>query len=733
MVQKRLGKLPFSPPVGSVVILSLAAVIVAFVFVFYRIWVSEQTAAIRESRFVVQMYDRVQSSMLAALKPYAASDAAYRNVSIDFDLPWVEQRFGRDMGAETNFSAVFMIAPDDSIAFQDLSRDDLPQTIERSDMPSVWEAAETIRNAYLAEVRTRTPSDSNFSGKLRQLSEIHALRWGEHIALAASYAVVPDPGAAPLVDEPPYILTALCVLDPAKLSRISPNVSLVDVSEASSIRADQNALLITDQNGAPLGYITWPPMGQGTRIIVAAAPLLVLLILTITWLSWRVVRSNAAAQEKLAEIALQSRYDADHDNLTGFSLRDHFFARATAALEAHSTELQALVYLDLDNLKHVNDTWGHAAGDHLVHSVANRITDRLGTHQIAGRIGGDEFLILVSGFAQQAEIEAQFREVLLALKQPLRFEGHLIETSASAGVAYFPEHGSTIEELVRAADVALNRSKDISQFGIAVFDPTMDASLKENRDLRADLQKAVQNGELELFYQPIICAQHGKPTHAEALLRWNHPSRGRIPPDRFLPLAEASGLMPEISRWVTQTAIKDAAEWPMDFGVNINVNTSQLLNAGFPQEIGTLLAQSKLPPDQLTIEITEREILDRIDDTKSVQKELTDIGVRFALDDFGTGYSSLSYLHLYDFQTLKIDKSFLSGPDLSEDAKGLLSTMINLGQVLGMTVVVEGVETKEQHDFLTESGCSELQGFLFAKPMPLSELTALYGRQSKSG
>ncbi|WP_422049175.1 putative bifunctional diguanylate cyclase/phosphodiesterase [Shimia sp.] len=677
------------------------------------------------------MYEREKASMLSALKPYAASDAAYRNISVNFSAPWVESRFVDDMIAETTYKAAFLIAPDDSVAFLHAESDPPLAQITADTLPSVWDAAAQIRQTYLEEASNRIPEDSNFSGMLDALSDIHALRWGDHIALAASYAIIPDPGMVPLIDAPPYILTTLQILNDTRLAQISPHLFLAGFDDASALSADRNAFLITGPDEVPLGYITWQPMGQGTRIIVAATPLLLLLIGTITWFTWRVVRSNAAAHKKLEEIALQSRYDANHDNLTGFSLRDHFFARAREALTPEGAELTALVYLDLDNLKKVNDAWGHAAGDALVGAVAQRITERLGSNLIAGRVGGDEFLLLLRGFSQRTDVETQIREVLMALMQPLRFEGQLIETSASAGLAYFPDHGTSIEELVRAADVALNRSKEVSHFGLAVFDPTMDASLKENRDLREDLQKAVRNGELELFYQPIICSEHAKPTHAEALLRWNHPTRGRISPDRFLPLAEASGLMPEISRWVTQTAIRDAAEWPMDFGVTINVNTSQLLHKGFPDEIRTLLKTNQLQPEQLTIEITETEILDRIEETKSVQEDLTELGVRFALDDFGTGYSSLSYLHLYDFQTLKIDKSFLSGPDLTEDAKGLLSTMINLGQVLGMTVVVEGVETEEQRDFLTASGCSELQGFLFAKPMPLSELTAIYGHERK--
>ncbi|WP_280637778.1 EAL domain-containing protein [Shimia sp. R9_1] len=678
------------------------------------------------------MYEREKASMLSALKPYAASDAAYRNISINFSAPWIESRFVDDMIAETTYKAAFLIAPDESVAFLHAEIAPPLTQITADTLPSVWAAAAQIRQTYLEEASNRIPEDSNFSGMLDSLSDIHALRWGDQIALAASYAIIPDPGMVPLIDAPPYILITLQILDDTKLAQISPHLFLAEIDDTNTLGRGRNAFLITGPDEAPLGYFAWQPMGQGTRIIVAATPLLLLLIGTITWFTWRVVRSNAAAHKKLEEIALQSRYDADHDSLTGFSLRDHFFARAREALTSDGAELTALIYLDLDNLKKVNDAWGHAAGDALVGAVAQRITERLGSDLIAGRVGGDEFLLLVRGFNQRTDVETQIREVLMALMQPLRFEGQLIETSASAGLAYFPDHGTSIEELVRAADVALNRSKEVSHFGLAVFDPTMDASLKENRDLREDLQKAVRNGELELFYQPIICSEHAKPTHAEALLRWNHPTRGRISPDRFLPLAEASGLMPEISRWVTQTAIRDAAEWPMDFGVTINVNTSQLLHKGFPDEIRNLLKTNQLQPEQLTIEITETEILDRIEETKSVQEDLTELGVRFALDDFGTGYSSLSYLHLYDFQTLKIDKSFLSGPDLTEDAKGLLSTMINLGQVLGMTVVVEGVETEEQRDFLTESGCSELQGFLFAKPMPLSELTAIYGHEGKS-
>ncbi|MBO9476491.1 bifunctional diguanylate cyclase/phosphodiesterase [Shimia sp. R11_0] len=726
-MRERLSWLSQSRSVELIVLFCFAALIVAFGVVFTLIWDAEERASRREIASVQRVFESHKYALLNEMERYAASNAAYINIEYDFSGPWVKNRFADDMAEEFPHSGAFLLSPDDQVAFEHT-------TAEVSDVAPVltnpmFQAAVAEIRTNFRELRALMPQGSgNFSGKLDQLSDIQALTIKEQVALVGSFAIVPDPGGIPISENMPYVLVTIHLLDRPHLDRILQNLSLAHL-EFSPTPGDRWAEFpILGADDSVKGYLTWPPMSRSMIILLTSAPVLLLFVGLIVALATIAILRNARAQNKLKALVQKSLHDAQHDSLTGFAERKHFYERAADALDNPPSGAAALIYCDIDRFKHINDTWGHAAGDEVIKVLSSRINTRFATNRIAGRVGGDEFVILVTGYEDATEIETATRDLLSSLNQPLTIGGKPIAPQCRAGVAHFPDHGQSAKELMHAADVALRHCKTTAQRDFAVFDPAMDDGLIENRELRSDLQTAAQDGQLELYYQPILRNPDATPTGVEALLRWNHPTRGLVPPDRFLPLAEASGLMPDIGKWVVQNAIKDAAEWPMAFGVSINVNSSQLLHPEFAQDVENALATHGLPAEKLTVEITESQILDRIEDTQTVQQTLNNLGVRFALDDFGTGYSSLSYLHLFEFHSLKIDKSFLVGHNFTDNTKGLLTTMINIGQVLSMSVVVEGVETEAQRAFLRHSGCDFLQGFLFARPLPLSDLLAAYGQ-----
>lgn len=725
-MRQRLRRYFTTPPVGLVTLFSFAMMLLAFGFIFFRIWTAEEDAADRERKAVARVFASHQTAILNEMERYAASNAAYFNIDTGFSGPWVKTRFADDMAADFPHSAAFLLSPENEVVFENVIDAGPLDLLPAINTPEIKASIAEIQAHYLADLARMPNNTGNFSGHLGHLSDIQVVGLETKIALVALFAIVPDPGGIPINDRAPYILATAHSLERPLLDRILENLALSDLHFADTVPAGMNSLPVTGATGRTKGYLYWQPMSQGIAILLSSVPLLLLFLVGITVMTVTALRRNAEAQQSLASAASQSRYDADHDHLTGLTLRPLFLQQARQLLKDTPPPGACLVYLDIAGQKHINDTWGNAAGDVVIKTFAQRIRNRIPPEHLVARWGGDEFMVLIAEPDGERDIASLMRELLASLNQPIVFEGTKIEVACNAGIAHYPEHGESIEDLARAADAALHHTKNTPVQSFSLFDPTLDASVMENRALRDELMSAVRTSQMELYYQPIVRNIGEAPVAVEALIRWNHPVHGLISPARFLPLADAAGMMPEIGRWVMERAIQDAARWPMDLGVSVNITTTQLLHPTFTQSVKQLLFDYNLPPHRLTLEITENELLDRIEETVAVQFALGELGVRFALDDFGTGYSSLSYLHLYNFDTLKIDKSFLIGHNFGENTRALLTTMINIGQVLGMSVVVEGVETEEQRAFLRQSGCGFLQGYLFARPMSYDALEEAY-------
>jgi len=433
------------------------------------------------------------------------------------------------------------------------------------------------------------------------------------------------------------------------------------------------------------------------------------------------VTERHRADEKIAHLA---HFDA----LTDLPNRVLFRERIGQELErARHGKFCALLYIDVDEFKGINDSLGHHVGDELLKTIAARIKSCLPAADTVARLGGDEFAVLLTMVADRDEVIVTAREILDTIRKPYRCLGHQLSTDASIGIALAPEHGTECDELTKHADLAMYAAKAGGRRTFRFFEPSMDESARARLQLQQDLRRAITEGQFELHYQPLLALTENNMTGCEALLRWRHPQRGMVPPLDFIPLAEDTGLINEIGDWVLRTACAEAVSWPGNIRVAVNVSPVQLRSPTLALRVASALSASGLAPGRLEIEITEAVLIRDDDIALDILHQLHDMGVRIALDDFGTGYSSLSYLKRFPFDKIKIDRCFVSDIG-AESSSAIVQAVVSIAAASNMTTTAEGVETGAQRTALRELGCTEMQGYLFSAPKPASELHKLFAR-----
>jgi len=430
------------------------------------------------------------------------------------------------------------------------------------------------------------------------------------------------------------------------------------------------------------------------------------------------------------------RHLARHDPLTDLPNRTHFSEDLTAVVERIGRgEKWAMLYLDLDHFKPVNDTLGHAIGDAVLREVATRIRIVQRKDDLVARLGGDEFALLAGPLAGPDEAAAIARRVVEAVNRPFRIDGHEISIAASIGIAIAPQDGTDATTIMRHADLALYRAKSEGRANFQFFESEMNATLQERRFLETGIRAAVTLNQLRLVYQPILRTEDNSISCFEALLRWDHPERGTIPPIKFIPIAEETGAMIPIGNWVLREACRTAATWPSDVRIAVNLSAVQFKARDLVAQVEAALADNGLPGDRLDLEITESLLLADTDATLATLHQLHNLGVRISMDDFGTGYSSLSYLRAFPFDKIKIDRSFVSDLSTRSDSQAIVEAVVGLGRSLGMQTIAEGVETEQELEIIRKHGCEEVQGYLFSPPVTstgASELIAKFGTHTKT-
>ncbi|WP_202711041.1 EAL domain-containing protein [Sporosalibacterium faouarense] len=431
---------------------------------------------------------------------------------------------------------------------------------------------------------------------------------------------------------------------------------------------------------------------------------------------------------KQEQVEEQLYYLAHYDELTGLPNKNLLNIELNGILsEKEDQEAKlALLYIDLDNFKHINDTLGHDSGDTFLKYVGNQLSTHINKPDIVARIGGDEFAIILTNVSSSEDITIKINEILDLFRKPFLVNGYEFFVSLSIGVAVFPEHGQDINTLLKNADVAMFKSKEYKNSQYTFFTTWMQNEMEDYVELDRELRYAINNKEFQLHYQPQIDLKTGFVTGVEALVRWIHPKKGLIPPDKFIPFAEESGIIDDITEWVLENAIKQKKEWekqgyiPIKMGINLSSKCFHRNN--LVEKVSGIIKREGISYEEVELEITETAAMDNIDNSIKVLNNMKELGIKIALDDFGIGFSSLNYLKKLPIDVLKMDRGFVNNVTNEKDDEAIANSIIQLAHKLDITVVAEGIETNEQLQFLSENNCDVGQGYLFSKPLPAQDV-----------
>lgn len=524
-------------------------------------------------------------------------------------------------------------------------------------------------------------------------------------------------------------LVALRALDHTLLADIA---RLADTTRIDVVppRAEEAAIFTQTAPGDAPVALSWRPGRPGDRIVETLASLL--LGFSTLFAVFIVTHSRRVTRE-LADMGAQSHAIATQDLLTGLPNRLMFGRLLESEIERVGRSLNgnglAVLCIDLDRFKEINDTYGHAAGDRLVVSVTRRMAALLRSAGRLTRIGGDEFAIIQTDVVGPRDAEILARRMLEATNEPFDIGAGNVFISMSIGIALCPHDARDAEELMRRADLALYRAKNEGRNRHCFYEQRMGEQLKMRKAVEDDLRKAIEEDGLIVQYQPVMAIDGKRMVGVEALVRWPHPVHGLISPQNFITLAEECGLILPLGEWVLRRALGDVKHWP-GLKVAVNVSGIQFRQKDFVATVERLMTETDVDPCQLELELTESILIDDADNAEESMIELRALGVRLALDDFGTGYSSLIYLRRFAFDKIKIDKSFLESVETTGESAIIVHSIVHLGRALGLTVTAEGVETRDQHRFLQALGCHELQGYLFAPSVSAEEITRRLAHQA---
>jgi len=452
----------------------------------------------------------------------------------------------------------------------------------------------------------------------------------------------------------------------------------------------------------------------------------------------RLIDANQRLKVEIAdreESQARSQYLAYHDSLTGLGNRLLFKEQLEEALKDVSVASHplAVLFLDLDGFKAVNDTLGHSIGDLLLKSVAAKLRDILPRTDRIARLGGDEFAILQISAAQPGSSIALAEKIIEVVGQPNSIDGHDVTVGASVGIAVARPGDINTENFLKSADLAMYSAKSDGRGTYRMFDPEMDAIVQARRLLERDMRTALAQDGFRLFYQPLVNLQTKKVTAFEALMRWQHPERGMVPPSDFIPVAEEMGLIVQLGEWALRQACAEATEWPDGICVSVNLSPLQFSKGNLVSSVMSALASAGLPASRLELEITESVLLEKSERNITILNQLRDLGVRISMDDFGTGYSSIGYLRSFPFDKIKIDQSFVRDLLVDEGSLAIVRAIAGLGVSFGMITTAEGVETEEQMRCLNLEGCIEVQGYLYSRPVPADEIVGVLASLENRG
>lgn len=653
-----------------------------------------------------------------AINPYVIWDEAIIKLDNQYDPAWASQNIGASLGGALGYRIVFVLDGDDKPIYGHLNGADVaPDSYARYAAPS----------ARLVEAVRAIEADAAKVKKLRTVHRSRVELIGDEPVLITVSLVRPDLKAKTRGARAPLVVTGIPVANgvvKAFSDRFLLHQARIEVVSADAVRTDGAQAVLGKVADGRRVVLRWEPRRPGAELLKSATPMLVTAVLAAVIGSLLLFRITRRAAKKLLLSEAEAKHLSLHDPLTGLANRTLFTDRlvhAHALLRRKPGHL-AVLCIDLDRFKEVNDSYGHDAGDQLIREVARRLQGICRETDTICRLGGDEFAIIQpdtnpSGVATLAQrvVDGLSGEVDLSIGRA--------ELSCSVGVAVVSDADQGQAELLRQADVALYRAKEAGRGRYCFFEPEMDAALRLRKGLERDLRAALEADALTVAYQPLTDAR-GLMVGVEALARWTHSERGEITPGIFIPLAESCGLIGAVGSAVFRRACYDSLRWS-GLEVSVNVSAIQLSNPGFVDEMVATLAETGARADVFMLEITETALLKDSDGVHEALRRLKRLGFRLALDDFGTGYASLAYLRRHPIDKLKIDRSFVSNLPGNSESLAVAKAIVSLARSLGLKTTAEGVETQGQMDALVKLGCSEYQGYLLGRPMPADAIAGV--------
>jgi diguanylate cyclase (GGDEF)-like protein len=708
-------------PIGAIVAVAIACVVVAVLTSARR---ADDVSYNSEQQLIRQALADHGERALHVLEGTVAMPRATLMIRDNYDPQWVAQHIGEWLQAAFNNDVVGIIDGNDQLKYAvsrkpgdagaiDLAAELAPSLDllrgRLSAMPSQAIAVVAAQDA--AKPGRSTALIQRFAGKPAIVAAV---------AVGSSADLADGNGRAPIVFSVKFITARL-------LQKIGARLRLGELRmiEEPARAPGDNVMALTDTAGGTIASVAWKPTRPGGQIVASVAPFVAVAFAGLTLLVWLVIRHMRRTAEAIVAGERQLRHLALHDPVCGLPNRIYFGERLEGAIrDVRGGGLSAAVfYIDLDHFKDVNDTLGHPIGDELILNVTQRLSRVMRGDDLVARLGGDEFAIITTCASDSYSLQAIAGRIIAAVCAPYQISGHNIIIGASIGIAVIDRRAGDAADILRYADMALYRAKNEGRNRACIYDAAMDADLSNRKLLEGDLLHAIKNDGLRAAYQPFVNASGDTVVGVEALARWTHPTHGEIPPVRFIPIAEHSGLIIELGEWMLRRACLDGRDWP-GLTVAVNVSPLQFRRSDFVEVVERILTETDFDANRLEIELTESTLLGNLETAELSMLRLKAIGVRFALDDFGTGYSSLLYLRRFPFDKLKIDSSFVRSIEKAPDAAAIVHAVVSLGRGLGMKVTAEGVETAEQHLFLRAAGVHSMQGYRFGKPGTAAQMNA---------
>jgi diguanylate cyclase (GGDEF)-like protein len=684
---------------------------------------TDQLALVRQTQRVrVAVAQSIESITVDQEASTYWDDAVVRTRERPLDLTWIDNNLGVWFHTYYKFDEVYLLDQHNvPIYAMQNGRRASPTSFKRVAGPALELTAELRRKLLVSRL---APDGS--PGKTSGASGISIV--GGRPAFVSLKPIVSETGKIAQPRGSDYVHVAVRYLDRSFLDELS-KLYVVDEPRFGWTNPGRASIAVRGQDGKALGYVVWAPFKPGAQVEEQMVPVLLAALLAIgglvSLLLWRIWRSRRDLEQSRAE----AQHLAFHDSLTGLPNRALFEDRLELALSRRDAHV-AVLLLDLDRFKNINDTLGHQAGDSLIRDFGARVSSLTRECDTISRLGGDEFAILIED-ARLPDIHRLARRIVEDVRRPFQILGSQVYVGVSIGIALSPESGANRLELMRTADISLYRAKDGGRNGYCVFTPEMDESVKLRGEIEKELRNAVASGEgLRVYYQPQVDGD-GAIIGLEALLRWEHPTRGLITPGQFVSVAEESGLIVPLGEWVLRQACLVSRRWPNLF-LAVNLSPIQFRSPDLFDSFIRIVGETGADPRAIQFEVTERVLLNEDDNVAAILADLRAAGFKIVLDDFGTGYSSLSYLRRFEVDKIKIDGSFVRHLADSADSRTIVSAVLALGQAMGLSVAAEGVETEEQKTFLEIAGCKEMQGHYFARAVPVEEVAALLERGSSS-